>query len=201
MTNTTTAAPGRTRILEEAAALFVARGYAETSLRGIATAAGMKAGSVYYHFESKDRIIEEVLREGMAAVERAFDAAATHTADAGPVERLTAHVRGHLEALFAHGAFTAAHVTMFHTVPNDVRATIVPLRDAYESRWATLLSELASPASGRDLQLARLVLIGAMNSSLEWYHPAGSQSVEGLAREIVIQFWHGFAGSSSGEPT
>jgi AcrR family transcriptional regulator len=187
-----TATSGRTRILEEAANLFVVRGYAETSLRGIAAAAGMKAGSVYYHFESKDRIIEEVLREGMTAVEQAFDAAADRTAAGSPQERLTAHVGAHLEALFAHGAFTAAHVTMFHTVPDEVREVIVPLRDRYERRWADLLEELAPSGSQRDVGLARLILIGAMNSSLEWYDPEGSESVDGLAAEIVTQFWRGF---------
>lgn len=193
---TTTLPPGRVRILEEAAARFVERGYAETSLRGIAAAAGMKAGSVYYHFDSKDEIIEEVLREGMAAVDRAFDEAALATRDAEVIDRLVVHVVAHLRALFSHGAFTAAHVTMFHTVPAELRDVIIPLRDAYEARWAGLLSELAPRGSTRDLRIARLILFGAMNSSFEWYDPEGEQSLEGLAREIVTQFWVGFGGSS-----
>ncbi len=191
-----TATPGRTRILEEAATLFVERGYAETSLRGIAAAAGMKAGSVYYHFDSKDQIIEEVLREGMAAVERAFDDAAARSAGGEAEERLTAHVEAHLEALFAHGAFTAAHVTMFHTVPEEVRDVIVPLRDAYEARWAELLVELAPSGSNRDVGFARRIFLGAMNSSLDWYDPDGSRLVGDLAREVVSQFWHGFGGTT-----
>lgn len=195
MTTVTDTARGRTRILEEAAALFVERGYAETSLRGIAAAAGMKAGSVYYHFESKDEIIESVLHEGMVAVNDAFDAAAEATQGRSAEERLTAHVSAHLEALFAHGAFTASHVTMFHTVPDRVREVIVPSRDAYEARWAALLRELTPPDTTHDVGLARLILIGAMNSSLEWYDPEGSQTVDGLAREIVVQFWQGFGGT------
>ena len=187
---------GRTRILEEAALLFVDHGYAETSLRGIATAAGMKAGSVYYHFDSKDQIIEEVLRAGMDAVNEAFDDAADRSDDAPAEERLVAHVTAHLEALFTHGAFTAAHVTMFHTVPDEVRDVIVPLRDTYEARWSRLLTELASSERHRDIRLARLILLGAMNASLEWYDPEGSESVAGLAREIVTQFWRGFGGTT-----
>ena len=46
--------------MDEAATLFLRQGYAETSLRHIARAAGMQAGSVYYHFESKDEILEEM---------------------------------------------------------------------------------------------------------------------------------------------
>ena len=196
MTTMTATARGRARILEEAAGIFVERGYAETSLRGIASAAGMKAGSVYYHFESKDEIIESVLREGMVAVDDAFDAASEASAGRSAEERLTAHVAAHLRALFDHGAFTASHVTMFHTVPDGVREVIVPLRDAYEGRWAELLAELAPSDTTRDVGLARLILIGAMNSSLEWFDPDGSQSLDGLAHEIVVQFWQGFGGAS-----
>jgi AcrR family transcriptional regulator len=192
MTTIAPSAPGRDRILEAAATLFVGNGYAETSLRDIAATAGMKAGSVYYHFASKDEIIEQVLREGMLAMERAFDDASARAAGHDPEARLRLHVAAHLEALFGHGPFTAAHVTMFHTVPDGVRDVVVPLRDAYEDRWGRLLDEL-SPGTGSP-SIARLMLLGALNSTLEWYDPQGSQTVERLATDIVAQFWHGFGG-------
>ena len=188
----TTPPTGRIRILDEAASLFLQSGYAGTSLRDIAAAAGMKAGSIYYHFESKDQILEDVLRHGVEAVNDAFDDVGEQTSDADPVNRLTAHVAGHLTALFEHGAFTAAHVTMFHTVPDEVRDAIIPLRDAYEARWSGLLAELAPTRAGHDLSLARLMLLGAMNSSVEWFDPEGSQTPRQLAIGIVSQFWLGF---------
>src|SRR3954467_8164786 len=43
-------------VLDSPAKLFRIHGYAATSLRDIAAAAGMKAGSLYYHFSSKDEI-------------------------------------------------------------------------------------------------------------------------------------------------
>ncbi len=57
------AAPEATRdqILVEAARLFRHQGYAATTLRQIADAAGIKAGSIYYHFGSKDEILGVVL--------------------------------------------------------------------------------------------------------------------------------------------
>ena len=44
----------REEILAAAARLFRQQGYATTTLRQIAEAAGIKAGSIYYHFGSKD---------------------------------------------------------------------------------------------------------------------------------------------------
>ena len=61
---------GRELVLDTAAKLFRVEGYASTSLRDIAAEAGMRAASLYHHFESKDAIVSEVLRIG---VERVFE--------------------------------------------------------------------------------------------------------------------------------
>src|SRR5260221_3682457 len=55
----------RQQILDVAAKLFRARGYTETSLRDIGKQVGMKAGSLYYHFTSKEELAAEVLRIGV----------------------------------------------------------------------------------------------------------------------------------------
>ena len=182
---------GRVRILDEAAALFLSNGYAETSLRHIASAAGMQAGSVYYHFASKDEILEEILRQGIVAVDDAFvSTAAGLDPDALPADRLLHHVRTHLGALFEHGAYTAAHVTVFNSAPPAVRAASIPVRDAYEQRWQELLAEMA-PDTDADLTLVRLLLLGAMSSALEWFDPAGVRTLDDVADTIVRQTLRG----------
>jgi AcrR family transcriptional regulator len=61
----------RQHILDVAAKLFRATGYTKTSLRDIGERAGMKAGSLYYHFTSKEELVAEVLRTGVKRVHRA----------------------------------------------------------------------------------------------------------------------------------
>ena len=178
---------GRVRILDEAARLFLRHGYTATSLRDIASSSGMQAGSVYYHFGSKDEILEEILRRGIVAVDDVFlSVAASHPAESTSVERLRRHVRAHLAALFEHGAYTAAHVTVFHSAPATVRAASIPVRDAYEQRWQALLHEVA-PDSDADLTLVRLLLLGAMSSALEWFTPTGARTLDDVADTIVRQ--------------
>jgi AcrR family transcriptional regulator len=56
--------PGRTpreEILDAAAELFTSRGYAATSTRTIADAVGVRQASLYYHFTSKEELLEELL--------------------------------------------------------------------------------------------------------------------------------------------
>ena len=121
---------GRDRVLRCAAELFLARGYAETSLRAIAGEAGMQPASIYHHFESKDHLLTEILDKGMDAIMEAFHEAAEKAAGVEDGRlRLQAHVAGHLHALFAHQAFTAAHITcLLYTSPSprDQRGSRMP---------------------------------------------------------------------------
>ena len=188
---------GRSRVLEEAAALFVRQGYRDTTLRDIAAAAGMKAGSIYYHFDAKDDLLAAVLDRGIDLITRSFlDTAATLSDDVAPRERIEAHVLTHLVALFEHGPFTTSHVTVFHGAPDSIKALGVPARDAYERLWAELLASFRQAGHLRDdidLALHRILLLGAANSTLDWFDPSGTRSLEDLAAALTDQFWSGVA--------
>jgi AcrR family transcriptional regulator len=49
--------------LRLAADLFAERGFKATTVRDIAETAGVLSGSLYHHFDSKESIVEELLRE------------------------------------------------------------------------------------------------------------------------------------------
>lgn len=53
--------PSRQAILDAAYALFLAQGFAATSMRQIARRAGLALGGIYNHFPSKEAIFSEVL--------------------------------------------------------------------------------------------------------------------------------------------
>ena len=53
----------RDRILASAARLFAKKGYAETSVRELAVAVGLNSASLYYHFPSKNAILEQILQD------------------------------------------------------------------------------------------------------------------------------------------
>lgn len=185
-------APGRRRVLDAAAQLFVAQGYSGTTLRQIASKAGIKAGSIYHHFDSKETLFVAVLDDGIAVMIDAFDkAAASLPSTASPDEHLRIHVRAHLGAVFENGPYTTAHVTAFFSAPADVRRQVVPSRDSYEQQWTDLLDQLLPRLPRHRRGLLRLVLFGAMNTTVEWFDPAGPISLDELASTITHQFLHG----------
>ncbi len=73
-------AGGRQRLLQAAARLFGARGYAATTVRDVLRAAGVTAPVLYYHFGNKEGLWLALVREGLARLEAAQQAA---TAGAG----------------------------------------------------------------------------------------------------------------------
>lgn len=186
---------GRDRITDAAAELFLHRGYAQTSLRDIAAAAGIKAGSIYYHFESKEALLADILQRGITVMEEAFERASAETGNADGAIRIRAHVHAHLSALFEHGPYTTNHVSAFHIAPETVRTEVIPDRDRYERMWTDLLIDLRDAgeiAVDVPLGMSRLALFGAMNFAVEWFDPDRG-NLDELVEVIARQFWKGVA--------
>src|SRR4249919_3764276 len=53
----------RDELLAIAAKLFAERGFKNTTVRHIADAAGILSGSLYHHFDSKESMVDEILKE------------------------------------------------------------------------------------------------------------------------------------------
>ena len=183
----------RDRITEAAADLFLRNGYAQTSLRDIAAAVGIKAGSIYYHFDSKEALLIDILEQGLAVMDEAFDRAADIARGADGAARVTAHIHGHMSALFEHGPYTTNHVSAFHIAPDSVKQAVIPARDRYEARWVELFDGLVEDdqmSAQIDLRISRLVLFGAMNFAVAWFDPARG-NLDQLVDVIATQFWTG----------
>ena len=163
----------RAGILSAAARLFRQQGYAAVSLRNIATEAGMKAGSIYHHFESKEQIVEEVLNIGVESVfNNVRQAVEALPEGSDHPTRIRAAITAHLQAMHAHSNYTSAYVRIFWQLPDTVRQTNVAIRLAYEGYWRDLLEAARQDGyiqPGTNLTIFRRFLFGALNASMEWF--------------------------------
>ena len=179
---------GRQGILNAAALLFRQHGYSGVSLRAVAQGAGIKAGSIYYHFASKDEIVTEILNAGILAVHTEVIAAVDALpADAPAATVIHAAVHGHLRSLLEHGDYTSANVRIFGQVPEAVRDANLVARRSYETYLDGLLTDLQADGGLRkDIPISRfrLMLIGALNATLEWFDPAKG-GVDALADDYA----------------
>jgi AcrR family transcriptional regulator len=183
---------GRRAILDAAAQLFSEGGYASTSLRDIADLAGMKAGSVYYHFSSKDEIVAEVIEFGVRQVADEVARALERTPE-DPVTRLRAAIGGHLRSLLELHTYASANIRIYSELPEGLKARTHAARASYDATWRRLIEDCATEGRlrpGVDPSILRLLLIGAMNGALQWRQPRGRLDADALAdafAEIVLQ--------------
>ncbi|WP_454734603.1 TetR/AcrR family transcriptional regulator [Cupriavidus necator] len=91
----------RQALLDAARALFVERGYGETSTPDVCAAAGITRGALYHHFADKRDLFRHVLAEEAAAV--AADIEAATPAGQDPAEALIAGAQAYLDAMTVPG--------------------------------------------------------------------------------------------------
>jgi TetR/AcrR family transcriptional regulator, cholesterol catabolism regulator len=165
----------RRRLLDAAAAELAQLGPAGVSLAGIAAAAGLKTGSIYFHFASKDELIATVLAEGLRETLRLLDEALSAVPDTTDARaRLRAAIRAHLVAL--HELDDYATIVLARGIADDLPAAAEfrALRKRYGSRWAELIADAQRAGvlrGGDDPRDVRDLVFGAMNSALsrrEW---------------------------------
>jgi len=178
----------RRQILNAAAHLLKHRGYEATTTRAIAAAVGIKGGSIYHHFPSKDAIIGEVVNEGVRVVYDAVVAAlAALPARASPRRRLETAIKAHLLSSLEHSDYTSACIRTFAFLPEGVRSECRAERRLYENLWRELVAELykarlVDPKVSPDS--LRLLLLGAVNWAGEWYR-AGRLGIDEIARDFA----------------
>ncbi len=176
------AAKTRAEILRVAARVLRDNGYKATTLRKIAEEADMKAGSVYYHFNSKEAIVDEVLNAGLRdllsgveAAVRKFDAPYDHHA------KIATAIWAHLDFLFKASEFTSANIRSYGMLPNHFRERHRGIRHEYGKLWDRILREAQDDgAIWSDIKIVplRQVMLGALNWTVEWFDP-NKAGVEG----------------------
>jgi AcrR family transcriptional regulator len=179
----------RRLILEGAARLFRQRGYAAVSLRDIAEAVNMKTGSLYYHFDSKESLVEEILTLGtQGAMAASINSVATLGMGADPVDKLEAVLIAHTRFLHDEADFASANLKILHQVPPEIRERHVQQDRAYAEFVARIIDEIADHgrlAPGIDRSLLRMLCFGALNWSISWFDPKGRTPDE-IAAQLTM---------------
>ncbi|MBV8665662.1 MAG: TetR family transcriptional regulator [Burkholderiaceae bacterium] len=178
----------RADLLRVSAKLFREKGFDGTTIRDIADAVGMRSGSPFYHFKSKQEILMAVMEEGLVA-----GLAATEkimASDLPPREKFRALVHSQLETVLAEGHdFIPVMLYDWRALSPDLQAQIIELKDRYDPLWQQMLSELkAAKLIRSDSKVTRLLLLGAINYTAQWYRPGKGLSIDQLADQTVEFF-------------
>jgi AcrR family transcriptional regulator len=176
------------RIVKVARGLAYKIGTRNLTLRGLAAAAGIEAGSIYYHFDSKDAIIVAVLADAIdgatAAVLQAIEKTGPHSSS---IDKLEAAMRAHLKYVVREGF--ASRLSAIRRLPARLRDHHMKQERTYAAIFGSLLSQAAAEGYIRasvDLTAIRMLSMGALTWVAEWFDAKGPLSLD----DLVDQFMH-----------
>lgn len=182
----------RPALLAAAARLFRRQGFDATSTRDIAAAVGMHSGSPFYHFKSKRALLCAVMAEGMqAAIAR--QAGAVQAVPAGPDQarqQMRLLIRAHFDTLHGRGNDFVPVMLYEHRSLTDLqRTSLTRLQGDYEAAWTPVLEALhASGHLRAPVKLARLLILGALSWSVQWFDPKKGASLDELTDAAMALF-------------
>jgi AcrR family transcriptional regulator len=175
----------RAELIEKAALLFGARGYANTSMRDISAAFGILHGSIYHHFGSKEELFITVYASGVDRFVKDVEKAIEPYTD--PWQRLEAACIAHLEALLMRESPAATVLADWSAnYTESMRTALVAQRDRYEKVFLKLTDAVELP-QGIKKRYFRLGLLGALNGALMWYQPGGDSPAT-VAKQLLSLF-------------
>jgi AcrR family transcriptional regulator len=161
-------------VLDAAAKLMCAHGYRAMTMRQLASALGIQAGSLYNHVQSKEELLWEIVR----IVGQAFLAAAENARrETDPIHRLCVLVEGHIGVIADRFDWSHVFVEEWKELSPYYREQVLSMRRAYEQAWQEAVAEgirsgvFAVPADSVGLTVK--FLLGALNWMHQWYRPDG----------------------------
>lgn len=173
------------RITAASIELFAEQGYHGTSIRDIASRAGVSTAVIYHHRRSKLEILLDLMERGQRLLDLVTDRVVEGVDD--PLEQLVQVMHAHVLVSAVNQRTSLVIDTEVSRLPEADRGSVVAARDAYERRLGRLLVaaadtgaiQVANPA------LARIALLQLLSSVAVWYSPDGELELGEVARELL----------------
>jgi len=176
-------------IIQEAAKLFATRGYERTSLGAIASAIGISAPALYYHFDSKDEILYATLENTLIQLNQ-MSAEGVAAAGPSPVAQLQGFVRAHVQ----HDVGNVDIMPMLNAglynvdqliggLPATRRRKLIQMQRGFLDRLREILSTGKNDGvfAFENVTTTAFAIIGIVDFAVYWFRAEGALTVEDLA--------------------
>ena len=162
------------QVVLQAAEVFAARGYDQTTVPELADALGMAAGGLYHYFGGKEQLLIAICDQLMDPL--LIEAEALVATDEPSESRLRALVRLWVAHVIEHRDHMLVFQQERHVIEHgeqwrDIRES----RKRFERLVAGVLEEVHADGRMRldDPRLALSALLGMVNHTAQWHRPRG----------------------------
>ena len=169
-------------VVLDAARVFAARGYDQTSVPQLAAELGLAAGSLYHYFGGKEQLLIAICDQLMDPLLEQAEALLEEPRE--PAEQLRALVRLWVEHVVAHRDHMLVFQQERHVIEHGPQwKQVRDDRKAFERLVESVLdrtrAETAAPAL--DPRLALSALLGMVNHTAQWFRPRGRLTPDQVA--------------------
>lgn len=160
-------------ILDAAAAVFAEKGYHGASTKDIANRLGIRQGSLYYYFPSKEEALAEVCRIGLDGFVKGLEAIVD--GDAAPTDKLRAAVFNHMGPIETRHNYVKVFHNERHKLTGKALTDIEDRVDEYEALLDRLIADGVDAGALRDdldRRMSVLAVLGLCNAAIGWFDQA-----------------------------
>jgi TetR/AcrR family transcriptional regulator, cholesterol catabolism regulator len=186
----------RARILDAAAHVLSAKGFAGTRLSDVAEHAEIQAPAIYYYFASREELIEEVMYCGVAELRKHVQEALNKLPpETSPLDRIMTAVEAHLRHELEISDYATASIRNSGQIPQRLRARQLKEETSYGRVWRRLFDNALAEGQIRadlDPRYAQLLVLGALNWAAEWRDPR-RDSVDSIVVNAQSLVRHGLS--------
>jgi AcrR family transcriptional regulator len=150
----------RELILRAAAVMFTERGYAQTTIRDLAAAVGIRGPSLYNHFNTKEDVLFAVCEDSIG---RLLAAVSSVDRDADGDEALQQLIRAHLETILEDSTPYQAMMIEIRSLSPERRAIILGRRDDYQGQVEAIIARAQHAGIVRGDRPARHLMRALLN--------------------------------------
>jgi TetR/AcrR family transcriptional regulator, cholesterol catabolism regulator len=198
-------------LITAATRVFAEKGYSATSLRDIASAAGIQRGSVYHHVASKEELLLQgllpALEQATVEVESVVDVALGQPAPDFS-EALRTAIATHLHCLYGNASlegvkiYLAENLLASHSALTPAaKSRLRSLTSRHQENFTRLLQAGISAGAFRpelDAKLEAYLVLGMCNWVSRWYRSDGAWSLDRISEAITDMVAFGLAADIEG---
>ncbi len=178
-------ASAKGRLLKAAATLFKRQGFDSTTVRDLAKEMGIKSGSLFHHYQSKQEILLNVMHQAILLNQARLELALSLNENL--TDKIHALILCELQAsLLDTGAQMTILVYEWRCLNPENQQKLLTLRDNYEAVWFKHLSQAKTQGLVNIApKILRRFLIGSISGTIHWYQEGGKYSTEQLAEMML----------------
>ncbi len=181
----------RDAVLRAAVQMFNERGFHQTSLDDVAASLGISKPTIYHYLGNKDQVLLECVKIGLGQLITAAEEARARPGTGA--DRLCAFLVRYAEINMDDFGRCVIRTGDEALVPES-RERFRELKRHIDTDLRNLIADGINDGSLApcDPKLAAFTIAGALNWPARWHDPAGSESAESLARQMIALLGQGF---------